>query len=231
MFGTALKTNPYLEKAVITGILRIAKESLFSGLNNLLVYSFLEPQYREHFGFTEEEVSELLLQAGLSDKEAEVRRRYNGYVFGDRMVYNPWSIAAYLNDSRAFRPHWANTSGNDLVQRIITKSGLEFKEQIEKLLQDKTIDVNMVFGDLTKNSNAAWSLLLMSGYLKAVSTTIDVRGKTICECAIPNYEVKTIYCDTIQSWLGNVSGEEWYKNFVTIQHNLRIAKSAMRKLC
>jgi hypothetical protein len=216
MFGSALKTNPYLERAVVTGILRVAKESLFSGLNNIKVFSLLQPQYSQHFGFNEAEAKELLQKFNLSDKEEAVKKWYNGYVFGGTVVYNPWSIVNYIND-RLLQPYWVNTSDNQLIKNLLVRSNTEFKEQFNLLLQDKIIekiiDENMVFGDLKKNSHAAWSLLVMSGYLKVVKTTLT-EGITRCELAIPNFEVKVLYRNIIESWLGNGQGAEWYQNFL-----------------
>ncbi|CAL7964434.1 AAA-ATPase_like domain-containing protein [Gammaproteobacteria bacterium] len=217
MFGAALKTNPYLDRAVVTGILRVAKESLFSGLNNVKVYSLLQSQYSQNFGFTEEEVHELLIQAKLEEYETEVRKWYNGYNFGGIIVYNPWSIVNYVNDG-LLKPYWVNTSDNILIKEQLINSNVEFKEQFKLLLQgksvEKSIDENMVFGDLKSNIGAAWSLLLMSGYLKAVTTTLDM-GNIICKCAIPNFEVKILYNNIIKEWLGNGYGIEWYQNFLS----------------
>jgi hypothetical protein len=219
MFGAALKSNPSLDRAVITGILRVAKESLFSGLNNVRVYSLFQPQYSQHFGFTEEEVRDLLIQANLGEKEPDVKKWYNGYVFGGTTVYNPWSIANYFGNRGSLQPYWVNTSDNHLIKTILVRSSIEFKKQFELLLQDKAIvkiiDENMVFGDLRNNSQAAWSLLMMSGYLKAVSATLNERGNLICECAIPNWEIRALYCNIIESWLGNGHGMEWYQSFLT----------------
>lgn len=217
MFGAALKTNPYLDRAVITGILRVSKESIFSELNNVTVYSLLQPQYSKHFGFTEEEVHELLVQSKLEGQESEVKKWYNGYIFGGTTVYNPWSIVNYIND-QVFKAYWINTSDNQLIRDLLVRSSNEFKEQFELLLQDKTtsklIDENMVFGDLRNKNDAAWSLLLMSGYLKAAATKIDM-GNTICECAIPNLEVKMLYSNIIREWLGNGHGILWYQTFLS----------------
>ena len=227
MFGAALKTNPYFNRAVITGILRVAKESLFSGLNNVKVFSLLQKQYGQHFGFTEKEVSELLEQANLSNIREEVKKWYNGYKFGETTVYNPWSIVNYIND-KVLKPYWVNTSDNQLIKKLLIKSNVEFKEQFKLLLQDRTIekniDENMVFGDLINNQQAAWSLLLMSGYLRVVSSEIDEKGKTICICAIPNWEVKVLYCDIIEEWLGNGYGVEWYQNFLVYLLNGDVKK-------
>ena len=216
MLGSALKTNPYIDRAVVTGILRIAKESIFSDLNNVTVYSLLQSQYSQHFGFIEEEVRELLAQASLEYQEAEVRKWYNGYTFGNTTVYNPWSIVNYVNNN-IFKAYWVNTSDNQLIKQQLIKSSLEFKEQFKLLLEDKKlekiIDEHIAFGDLKNSDRAIWSLLLMSGYLKSSSATLDM-GKTTCVCAIPNLEVKILYRDIIEEWLGNGGGSEWYQSFL-----------------
>ncbi|MEI8055470.1 MAG: AAA family ATPase [bacterium] len=218
MFGAALKTNSYLNRAVVTGILRIAKESIFSELNNITVYSLLQSQYGQHFGFTEEDVHELLVRTKLENQKTEIRKWYNGYVFGGTTVYNPWSIVNYINN-QIFKAYWVNTSDNQLIKDQLIQSSTEFKEEFKLLLQDKTlekiVDENMVFGDLKNNNDAAWSLLLMSGYLKPVSIAIDIKGKTICRLTIPNWEVKVLYCDIIEEWLGNGRGIMWYQNFLS----------------
>ncbi|MEI8055700.1 MAG: AAA family ATPase [bacterium] len=217
MLGSALKTNPYIDRAVVTGILRIAKESIFSDLNNVTVYSLLQSQYSQHFGFTEEEVRELLVQASLEYQEAEVRKWYNGYTFGNTTVYNPWSIVNYVNNN-IFKAYWVNTSDNQLIKQQLIKSSPEFKEQFKLLLEDKKlekiIDEHIAFGDLKNSDRAIWSLLLMSGYLKSVSTAINM-GDIICKCAIPNLEVKLLYRNIIKEWLGNSGGSEWYQSFLS----------------
>ncbi len=173
LFGSALKTNPYLHKAVITGILRIAKESLFSGLNNLKVYSTLSKRYSEYFGFTETEVNDILVKSHLSEKAEEIKAWYNGYQFGNTTIYNPWSIANCIDEEGETKPYWINTSSNELIKDLLKRSPLEFKAQFEALMQGNTteqlIDENLVFADLGKNSTAVWSLLFMSGYLTATN--------------------------------------------------------------
>jgi len=216
LFGAALKSNSCLDRAIVTGILRVAKESLFSGLNNVSIYTIIQPDYSQHFGFTEKEVHELLVQTKLEDRELEVKKWYNGYAFGEATVYNPWSIVNYINN-KIFRAYWVNTSDNLLIKQQLVQSSPEFKEQFKLLLEgqviERWIDENMVFGDLKNNTGIIWSLLLMSGYLKAVSTTIEM-SKTICKCAIPNLEVQILYQDIIEEWLGNGEGSEWYHNFL-----------------
>jgi hypothetical protein len=218
MFGAALKTNPYLDRAVITGILRVAKESIFSELNNVTVYSLLQSTYSQYFGFTDEEVRELLVQAKLEDQEQKVRKWYNGYTFGNATVYNPWSIVNYINN-KIFKAYWVNTSDNRLIKEQLIESNTEFKEEFRLLLQDKLlekpIDENMVFGDLKNNSDAGWNLLLMSGYLKPTSTVINERGKIVCRLAIPNWEVKVLHCDIVEEWLNNGHKAGWYHSFLS----------------
>ncbi len=217
MLGAALKTNEYLERSIITGILRVAKESLFSGLNNLCVYSILHKKYSEHFGFTEAEVASLLKMSGLNNKE-EVRQWYNGYVFGGTTVYNPWSIARYINEKGVLKAYWINTSDNKLIKDLLLESNIEFKKQFELLLQDKTIskfiDEDMVFENLKSNTQSAWSLLVMSGYLKVVTTTTNELGDLVYECAIPNKEVRDLYCEIIKYWLCDNRGIELYQSFL-----------------
>jgi len=218
VFGAALKNNRYLERAVVTGILRIAKESLFSGINNLTVYSVLQTKYSQYFGFTEAEVSDILQQTNLTSQEQEIKKWYNGYIFGHTTVYNPWSIVNCIYEDGVLKPYWGNTSDNALIKTLVIKSAPEFKHQIALLLQDrvitKNIDDNMVFGDLHGDPQAAWSLLLMNGYLKVVKATV-IEGVTECELAIPNFEIKILYRMMVKSWLGNGNGAEWYQNFLT----------------
>jgi len=218
MLGAALKTNAYLERSIVTGILRIAKESLFSGLNNLSVYSILHKKYNQHFGFTEPEVVNLLQEAGLGGSEADVKQWYNGYNFGGTTIYNPWSIAKYINENGILRTYWINTSDNELIKDLLIKSSLDFKKQFELLLQDKTIpkyiDENVVFGSLKSDTQSTWSLLVMSGYLKVVTITTNELGDLIYECAIPNKEVRDLYCEIIKYWLCDDRGIELYQSFL-----------------
>ena len=217
LFGAALKTNPYLQKAVITGILRVAKESLFSGINNLQVYSLLQPEYAEHFGFTEEEVAELLKQAKLEERAKEIRAWYNGYQVGSTTLYNPWSIANCIKKKGELVPYWINTSDNKLIRDLLVKSSTGFKAQFELLLQGKPveqlIDDNTVFGDLQANESAVWSLLLMTGYLKVLGQRRTEQGLW-CTLAIPNREVRDLYRQIIEQWLSNGHGVKWYNEFL-----------------
>ena len=217
MFGAALKTNPYLERAVITGILRVSKESLFSGLNNLKVYSLLQSHYGQHFGFTEDEVGDLLQRAGLAAQSAEIRDWYNGYLAGKWTIYNPWSIVNCIREEGVLAPYWVNTSDNQLIKNLLTHARESFRIELEDLLSgkslEKSIDENVVFGDLKKNESAAWSLLLMSGYLKVTDISRTEMG-SYCTLIIPNREVRGLYRRIIEQWLSNGHGSEWFENFL-----------------
>lgn len=216
--GAALKTNPYLNRAVITGILRIAKEGLFSGVNNLKAYSLLQNQYSQHFGFTEPEVIEILKQAHLEGQSQAVQEWYNGYQIGDTVVYNPWSMANYVQEQGELDAYWVNTSDNVLINKILTRSSPAIKEGFDELLKnqpiEKLIEQSMYFLDLEGSETAIWSLLLTSGYLKAQESFLTDQG-LMCKLAIPNYEVKRLYKQIIERWLSGGHGERWYQNFIS----------------
>jgi Predicted AAA-ATPase/PD-(D/E)XK nuclease superfamily len=217
LFGSALKTNPYLERAVITGVLRVAKESLFSGLNNLRVYSVLQSHYGQYFGFTEDEVLSLLRQSGLTQQTEAIRDWYNGYQVGQWTVYNPWSIVNCIREQGELAPYWINTSDNQLIKDMLIESSEGFRTQFEDLLRgeslEKMIDENVVFGDLKNNEAASWSLLLMAGYLKVLSKRQTEMG-AYCTLSIPNREVRGLYRRIIQQWLSNGQGIEWFEKFL-----------------
>jgi len=216
LFGAALKNNPYLHKAVITGILRIAKESLFSGVNNLEVYSLLRNEYSTHFGFTETEVDTILVQSNLVEKSAEIKTWYNGYRFGHTTIYNPWSIVNCVKREGHTEPYWINTSSNQLIKDLLKKSPLDFKSQFEQLMRGQTteqlIDENIVFADLKRSPTAIWSLLLMSGYLTPTHCEQQWDG-AICQLRVPNQEVNNLYRTIVGLWLANGHGLMWYNQF------------------
>jgi hypothetical protein len=217
LFSAALKDNHNLHKAVLTGILRIAKESLFTGLNNLEIYSLLRSEYGQYFGFTEEEVTDLLKETQLEGKAEEIKAWYNGYKMGETIVYNPWSIVNCIKRNGELRPYWVNTSDNRLIKDLMIKSSAMFKVQFELLLQGKPvsrlIDENFAFDDLADNESAIWSLLLFSGYLKAIQT-IPEGTKTNCILLSPNQEVIYLYKDTIQEWFIDRMGQGQYHQFL-----------------
>ena len=173
LFHAAFKTNPWLERALMTGITRVGKESIFSDLNNLEVITSTSEKYAVSFGFTEEEVSAALDEYGLSKKREEVKRWYNGFVFGKHPdVYNPWSILNFL-DKSVFAAYWANTSSNRLVSRLVQRGNRGIKEKFERLLRGDSIqspiDEQIVYNQLNGNARAVWSLLLAGGYLKVLA--------------------------------------------------------------
>ena len=200
----ALKDNVYLEKALVTGILRVAKESIFSGLNNLEVNTILGLNFNDKFGFEEEEVKDLLQYYDLECKMDEVKNWYNGYMFGGKVIYNPWSVLNYIkNNEQGFMPYWINSSGNELIKRLLSRGTKETKECLEELIKGNTItkivDDHIVMKDVDEDEENIWSFLTMSGYLKSVKQEL-VRGKIKCNLKIPNEEVKIFYENLIVKW-------------------------------
>lgn len=206
--GGGLKGNPYLKTAVITGIYRVAEESIFSGFNNLKVCSIMHNSFADKFGFTEDEVDEILNYYGMNSNRDEVKAWYNGYVFGDdTAIYNPWSILNYI-DNKKLQPYWVNTSSNDIIRNIITKTSSNVKEKLQvlmegKALKDITVNADTNFREIldtnTISEDVLWSLLLVSGYLKPVNSRLEV-GRTKCDTMIPNMEIMVLYEDIISGW-------------------------------
>jgi hypothetical protein len=200
MFNAAFKTNPYLERAIMTGITRVSKESMFSDLNNLKVVTTTSERYATAFGFTEGEVFAAMDEMCLTEKD-EVKRWYDGFVFGKTSdIYNPWSIINYL-DTGKFEPYWANTSSNSLAGKLIREGEKNIKKDFEQLLRGNTIetkiDEQVVYGNLNGSSKAIWSLLMAGGYLRVVS--VDARtGKYTLK--LTNYEVKRMFEDIVSGW-------------------------------
>ena len=217
LFSAGLKDNPYLHRAMLTGILRISKESLFSDLNNVKVYSMLNSTYSDHFGFTETEVNDLFNQAKLNTNPEQIKAWYNGYKIGNTVIYNPWSIVNCIQEQGVLKPYWVNTSDNKLVKDLLIQSSTQFKHDFELLLEgkvvEKFIDENFVFPELQVNQAAVWSLLLMAGYLKVVSSQETLQG-TLCQLQIPNQEIRNLYRKIIEQWLSNGKGIEWYNQFL-----------------
>ena len=221
LLGTCLKTNLYLKRALLTGITRVSKESLFSGLNNLIIYSLLNRKYKDHFGFTEEEVNAIACQMGCKDKLVEMKDWYNGYEVGGTTLYNPWSIISCLDNDGLIQSYWVNTSGNELVKRLLINSSIEFKQDFESLLRGKTIykfiREDIVFSDLEDKANESliWSLFFISGYLKIVTFPKEIEDEGLyCELSIPNQEIHCLYRLLIKAWLRGEKKPEWYKKFI-----------------
>ena len=208
LFESALKTNAYLQFAVITGCLRISKESIFTGLNHLNSISILDKQYSEHFGFTEQEVRQAMISYGVENRFEDMKEWYDGYSFGNREVYNPWSVIKFLYDlvadQNAFtRPYWLNTSSNDIVKNLVLRADSETKGQIEMLLAGNTLDIpvheEITYADIYENEVNLWNFLFFTGYLTKADEYMD-DGMIFLKVRIPNQEVKMIYKTTIQNW-------------------------------
>ena len=217
LFNATFKTNPYLERAVMTGITRVSKESVFSDLNNLTVITTTSDQYADCFGFTEEEVFETLDQFGMSDKKQIVKQWYDGFSFGSfKDIYNPWSITNYLKEKK-LRPYWASTSSNGLISKLLQSASANMKTQLEELLNGKQIIVNfdeqIIFGQLEQDENAVWSLLVASGYLKVEE--IEYKGMTLepwYHLAITNLETISMFSNMFKGWFATASAN--YNEFI-----------------
>ena len=218
LFNSTFKTNPYLERGLMTGITRVSRESIFSDLNNLKVVTTTSDEYATAFGFTEEEVFAALDECGYSEKKETVKRWYDGFIFGEqRDIYNPWSILNFLDTGR-IGTYWANTSSNSLVSKLIREGDRRVKTTFEKLLRGETItcpiDEQIVYNQLDGNEAAIWSLLLASGYLKVLKVEEkSVAGKqAMYELELTNEEVKDMFYGMVQGWFNPAKGD--YNDFV-----------------
>ena len=221
LFNFAFKTNPYLERGIMTGITRVSKESIFSDLNNLVVVTTTSNQYTTAFGFTEEEVFTALDEQGMSDEKEKVKAWYDGFTFGDKKdIYNPWSITNFL-DEKKYKLYWADSSSNALVNKLIRTAPGEIKEQMEKLISGESIetyiDEQIVFDQLDMDENAVWSLLLASGYLKVEFVkSEDNAGETldfpIYSLRITNREVRSMFVKMFKGWFNRSLSA--YNNFI-----------------
>jgi hypothetical protein len=204
--GSGLKSNPHLFKAVMTGVLRVAKENLFSGLNNLGVYTLLETPFNTCFGFTEAEVTVLLERSGRADKIQAVRAWYNGYLFGGEVVYNPWSVCCFLDrGSERPQPYWLSTSSNDLVRELLELYALDMEPVFEALLEGGSVDwpleENVPMSEIRADKGALYSLLVFSGYLKAEALPRGDMEHTTYRLSVPNFEVLHVYTTTFERWM------------------------------
>ena len=217
LFNASFKTNPFLERALMTGITRVSRESVFSDLNNLVVITTTSKAYADSFGFTEEEVFTALKEYGLEEKRQEVKNWYDGFTFGEvHDIYNPWSILNYLKTGR-MSPYWANTSSNRFIGALVRESGRNLKIKFEDLLKGKeiytTLDEQIVFSQLQSSATAIWSMLLASGYLKVTKHEIDERtGRDYYHLALTNREVQLMFESIIQDWFADVT--EDYNDFI-----------------
>ena len=238
LFNSAFKTNPWLERAVMTGITRVSKESIFSDLNNLKVVTATSQEYATAFGFTQKEVSQALKECGLEKEEEEVRRWYDGFIFGKHKdIYNPWSILNFLDTGR-FTTYWANTSSNSLVGKLIREGNSRVKESFEELLKGKRIstpiDEQIVYSQLGRNEEGIWSLLLASGYLKVLSyeSYLDIpEGKRPrYELELTNLEVRVTFLNMVRDWFSPVETD--YNDFIRamLQDNLEEMNGYMNRV-
>ncbi|MBW7875608.1 MAG: AAA family ATPase [Candidatus Cloacimonetes bacterium] len=224
-FSAAFKDNPYLWRGVMTGCLRVSKESIFTGLNNLKVAGVSSESYAGHFGLTEPEVKSLLDEFALKDKIELVEKWYNGYNFGGCVIYNPWSILNFLEQRGLFKAYWVNTSGNDMVYSLLRTSNVECKKNLEILMAGGTITAPLlehtVFQLLEKDSDNLWNFLYFTGYLKAESIDYPEDGSSgpIATFQVPNLEVSTIFKQSVTYWFQDSKGYEQLKNLRTCLKN------------
>ncbi|MBF0395787.1 MAG: AAA family ATPase [Desulfobacterales bacterium] len=211
LLSGAFKDNSYLKKGVITGILRVSKESIFTGLNNIEVHSILSSEFDQEFGFTETEIEKILTDFKVENPQ-EIKDWYNGYIFGKHVIYNPWSILNYLNrKERLFQPFWLDSSSNDIVRDLIMKGPISLRENVETLLRGESICSalieNVVLRDIAASEENIWSLLTFSGYLKPVFSYQE-DSLSVYKLSIPNREVSIFYRQTIQHWLTQQIGDQ-----------------------
>ena len=203
-YGITFKDNPYLEKTVLTGVSRVAKESIFSGANNFKVFTVLDNEFADDFGITEEEMDKVIKDFNIQEEKEEIKKWYDGYTIGNvEEIYNPWSILNYLTDKKLI-PYWVNTSSNDLI-KLVLKNSTTIKEKMERLLKDEEIEVPInletVIVGIENNEDNIWGLMLGTGYLKVVET-VDV-SEGIYKVKLPNYEIKLLFQQIINEWFKN----------------------------
>ncbi len=208
LLESALKTNDSLEFAVMTGCLRISKESIFTGLNNLEIISILNPNFGEYFGFTLRETVKILEDYGIADKQEEIKTWYDGYLFGLSEVYNPWSVVNYVKNicaDKSYGPkaYWSNTSSNSIVRDLIERADPSTRMEIEELIAGGTIEKcaheEITYDDIDTTQDNLWNFLFFTGYLKKISERM-INGDIVLKLAIPNEEVRYIYRNTILTW-------------------------------
>lgn len=209
LFESALKTNPSLEFSVITGCLRISKESIFTGLNNLKIISILNDKYAEHFGFTDSEVMKICKECNIEEKYPLIKEWFNGYIFGETNVYNPWSVMQYVDDlkgniNKLPSSYWANTSSNSIVKTLIERADDITKGEIEALIEGKTIEKviheDITYDEVYDSIDNLWNFMFFTGYFKKINERMDEEDNRIIEIAIPNREVKYIFRTKILKW-------------------------------
>ena len=208
LFSGGLKDNKHLSYGFLTGILRVAKESIFSGLNNLTIHSALDNKYSSYFGFTSDEIKEMAEYYGVSDKYDELCEWYDGYRFGKTEIFNPWSVINYFNNECEPRAFWQSTGSNDIIGEIIAEADKEIYEKLTSLVNGETfttyIDTGVIYPQIKNNPSTIYSFLLVAGYLKVLKTTPSFNGDFMCEVALPNREISLVYHKEILQQLNNI---------------------------
>ncbi|MBR1758412.1 MAG: AAA family ATPase [Lachnospiraceae bacterium] len=201
LFSGGFKDNPHLAFGFLTGILRVAKESIFSGMNNLKVYSITDNLYSEYFGFTKEEVKEMLSYYGVAKKLDEVCSWYDGYLFGDHKIFNPWSVVNYIAEDCNAKPFWQSTGSNDIIGEIISASSEEIEENLLKLMKGESVttfvDTSVIYPEIRRKPSSVYSFLLTTGYLRIDRYYPQTEGDIFCEVSIPNREIARVYVTEI----------------------------------
>lgn len=227
-FSAALKDNPHARQIVMTGILRIAKESIFSGLNNIRVFSVLDKKFSEFFGFTTSEVQQMAAYYEQTDKLPELKAWYDGYKFGDTEIFYPWSVINYFSNNCQAMPYWVQTSANTIIQEILKTYNDDTYRNLHALLGKTEVQsivrTNIIYPKLKEPQTNILGFLLMTGYLKSTSTELDARGDYICRLSIPNKEIKTIYYNEILSLLTEDIGENTVMNLANALYDKDAAK-------
>ena len=227
-FSAALKDNPHARQIVMTGILRIAKESIFSELNNIRVFSVLDKKFSEFFGFTTSEVQQMAAYYEQTDKLPELKAWYDGYKFGDTEIFNPWSVINYFSNNCQAMPYWVQTSANTIIQEILKTYNDDTYRNLHALLGKTEVQsivrTNIIYPKLKEPQTNILGFLLMTGYLKSTGTELDARGDYICRLSIPNKEIKTIYYNEILSLLTEDIGENTVMNLANALYDKDAAK-------
>lgn len=217
LFSVALKDNDHLEFGILTGILRIAKESLFSGLNNLVVNTILDEKYSTYFGFTEQEVKEIADYYGKEESVQEIKQWYDGYLFGMQEVYNPWSVLNYFSNAAKAKAYWSRTSSNDVISQLIKEGNNELYESLENLMNGKQvqamIDTDIIYPEIGGETDTVYSFLLMAGYVKITDIVSELFDRPICNLEIPNLEIKSVFQKEIIGNWDHVFTGSILKNF------------------
>jgi len=238
-FNASFKTNPYMQRALITGITRVSKESIFSDFNNPEVITTTSDKYASYFGFTEQEVFQALEEMGLEQEKEGVKRWYDGFTFGSVTgMYNPWSVVSFIASGKKYKTYWADTSSNGLVDKLIREGSAEIKKHFEMLLEGQSIlvpiDEQIVYNQLEEYESAIWSLLLAGGYLKVLSVEglrlMDNLNEEKYELALTNYEVRRMFAKMIRGWFRSTT--EVYNEFIKalLSDNVKKMNTFMNKV-